>query len=494
MNKLMKRSALLIMALILCISVFSLVSCGGKEGGENDGLSLKKYSIAVEKGMELGNITAEAKKTDSQGTHYEIAVTPKTGYAVKKFVIGGVEAPLTDNKVNVILNSDTSISVEYQRKTSEELTKRQDMILAKMDQYTGTLFKYDKDYTYVLNGNKIVLKQGVLHGGLPYTAYDSISPDVFLEYAVSKDQNGVYTMSFPSGNDPFYWGGSCGNAAFWAWAAVSSTIKFSYSADMIEKFGAYTVGYFAYNTEEDIKNDTWQDTKTVCDNNGVDVMCEAYALLCRADAVQYKSTETNGHPAGNHVMIVTDVIVVRGQDGKISPERSFIKYQDQNGGYMTKVGKENKNVYSSCAYSGQMSFREMFDYGYLPMTCIELLDDSTPLAKAEIKDSLDSGSYNALNVTRGYVDSNYAITKVVMEITAANGNSVFKGTRHGLENSPTRLPLSTFTTTSGQHNQPNVYPTAFDGNSLAAGEYKCVVTAYVSSGENVVVRDFTFTK
>ena len=485
MKKIFGKLAVLLLMAIMCLSACLFVSCGREE--EMVETPFKEYSVNVENVLPLGEVTVNSKGAKEGGTLYEFAVTPKVGYAVKSFKISGTEFGLTDNKFECVLMQDVTVTVDYCRKNSEELTRRQDMVIDKISQYVDTYFKYDKDYKYVLYGADITLKAGVLHGGLPYTYYSSISPDVFLDFAVSHDNNGVYTLSFPMGYDPYYWGGSCGNAAYWAWATVSSTIRFSYSANMTEKNGVYTVGIFTYDPEKDINGDTWQDTAAICKANGMDVMFESYAMMNRADEMQYMNSEL-----GNHVIVVTEVNVVRDENGKISPTRSYILYSDQHGGFHERPSKDGKTVYSSCEYNSKKTFVDLYEAAYLPMTCIELLDDSTPLATAEFTESLEASKLNKMNVLRGYVETNYAITKVTMVITDENGNQLFNGTRHSSETSPVRFAYSKFATTDGDLDQTNVYDKKLDLNELPVGKLHCVVTAYVSTGDSSVVRDFVF--
>ncbi len=500
MKRFFGKFAVLLLALIMCFSVCLLASCengsGDKDGDEttdkqND-TPAKNYEVKVESNFPLGEVAFEAKSGKDGGTLYEFVVTPKVGYAVQSFKVDGTEVALADNKAEYVLKQDATVTVEYCRKNSAELQRRQQLVVDKITQYVDTYFKYDKDYTYNLGSREIVLKAGKLHGGLPYTAYSSISPDVFLDFAISKDNKGIYTLSFPMGYDPFYWGGSCGNASYWAWAAISPTIRFSYSRDMIEQNGVYPVGVWEYDPTTDIKGGLWQDTVDICNRNTIDVMAEAYAMMNKGDAMQY-----NSEAGGNHVVTVTEVRVIKNKNGKVNPQNSFIRYSDQHGGYKDRTGHDGTYVYSSCDYNTKLTFAQVFKKGYLPMTCIELLDDSTPIAKAEFKESVEASKLNKRYVTSGYVETNYAITKVVMVITDANGAEVYKATRYGLEHSPARLAYSLFTSNDYKNKYDKVehtgtYNDKLDLTALPTGKLRCVVTAHVSNGESSVVRDFTF--
>ncbi len=489
MKKFLNKSTIIVLVAVLCLSACLLFSCGEKEGpADESNVQMTTYNIGVQKGMVLGELKAEPVKSQDGGTLYKFEVNPKVGYNVKKFTLNGVEFALTDNKLETVLTADTVLSVEYERKTSDELTRRQNVILEKMEQLVGMQYKTDKTYQYDLNGNTIVLKEGNVYQGMPYTPYASTSPDAFLGFAVSQDDKGVYTMSFPTGYNPLYWGNSCGNSVYWSWASIASSIRCTWSVDMVEENGVIPVGEFTYNKETDISNRKWVDTVKVCEANGEAVMADAYALLQPADSLTYKS------PKGNHTLIVVSTNVVRNANGVVSLERSNIRYHDQHGGLNTVSGKNGGNVQTSCSYNGQMSFREMYETGYLPVTCIELLDDSTPIAKAEIKYSMAGSQVSALNVTRGYVESNYYISKVEMVVTDANGNEVYNDFRMGVEENPRRLSFSTFATTSGEYNVANVYAKAFNVDELPAGTYKVVATAHLSNGEKLVACDFQFTK
>lgn len=487
-----KRIVTLLFAMIMVASACLLASCGGdKDDGtpaQNSDQPAKSYTISVATPMDLGPVSAKKVGAKDGGTAYAFTVKPKVGYEVKSFQINGQEVALEDNKVECVLKADASVSVFYQRKNSEELQKRRQTVVDKMKVYTSTFFKYDKTYTYILHDKTITLEAGKLHAGLPYTMYAATSPDAFIDFAIRQDPDGAYVIAPPSGTNPFYWGGSCGNAAFFAWASVSSTIRFTYSADMLEKNGAIPVGVWSFDPATDIYNNVkFNDTKKICENNGINTMYEAYTYLMPGDAITYIS------PEGNHVVIVSDIRVARRNDGTIDPSKSQITYMDQHGGWNNSSFSGGKNAYTSCNYNGTMNFFDMYDTGYLPVSCIELLDDSQPLAKAEVIDSIKGDTLSLINVTRGYVEANYAISKVVMEIFDANGAVVYKGTRYTNESAPQRVGFSTFTTPDAEL-MKGVYTDVLNMDALASGTYRQVVTAYLTNGENYVARDKNFTK
>lgn len=444
------------------------------------------YVISLSEGSKLAELKSTLLNITDKGIEYELEVIPKVGYTVDAVSLNGEEKEISDNKIRVILNGDASVEVESSRKKSDELEKRRSTVVDKMFSYTTTRFRYDKDYKYILNDKEITLSRDVLYGGLPYTAYSAISPDAFLDFAVSRDEDGTYLLSFPYGDDPFYWGGSCGNAVFWSWASVSSSIKFSYSANMIEENGAIPVGTWTYTTD-DISNGIWSDTQKTCKQNGSDVLFESYALMAEGDALTYIS------PKGNHVMLVREVNIERSLSGRILGNKSYVTCMDQNGGFSYKDGADGVKYCSSCSVNSIISFESLFNEGYLPVTCIELLDDNVPLAEVVFKDSNQNDDFGYIDVTRGYFDSNYAISKVEMTVTDSAGNVVYEGVRHTVENNPLRFGFSKFSTNDAEFLE-DIYREKFDAYSLEKGNYRVIVKAFFSNGSSMIVRDKTFTR
>lgn len=482
---------LLLVSIVSCFlisckkSEIELETAFQKESQETTAIE-SPYIISLTEESGLAELKSSVLNITDKGVEYELEIIPKAGYTVESVFVNGEEKEISDKKVLIVLNGDASVDVDFSRKKSDVLEKRRCAVVDKMFSYTSTLFKYDKDYKYVLNGKEITLRKDVLHGGLPYTAYSAISPDAFLDFAVSRDEDGTYLLSFPYGDNPFYWGGSCGNAVFWAWASVSSTINFSYSANMIEENGAIPVGTWTYTTD-DINNGIWTDTQKTCKRNGIDVLFESYALLANGDALTYKFQNAN------HVMLVREVSIARSLTGRIIGNKSYVTCMDQNGGFSYKNGSNGVKYWSSCSVDSKISFESLFNEGYLPVTCIELLDDNVPLAEVVFQDSNQNDNFGYIDVTRGYIDSNYAISKVEMTVTDSEGNIVYDGVRHTVEDKPQRFGFSKFSTNDAEYKE-DIYSGKFNAYSLEKGDYRVIVKAFFSNGSSAIVRDRTFSK
>ncbi|MBQ7968840.1 MAG: hypothetical protein IJ292_03375 [Clostridia bacterium] len=436
------------------------------------------------------------------------------GYVVSG--IAGVKAysKVEDNVFKVEIPADTTevnIEISYARKTSTELEARRNLVLAKMQQITGFRYTVDRDYSYTHGGRTYELEEGKVYQGMPYSDYASLSFEAFMDFETTQGNGSVPVMSFridednffpvnhPTTGNSFFPGNSCADAVFWSWGTVASGIKFFSSKDMVESKGVYLVGdIIVYPTDfngtdtPETTDDSWKvDTKDVCTRNGQDKMAEAYALMATGDALVSNTSSLN------HTILVGSVEVKRNASGVVNPSTSYILYYDQNGGYEKLTGE---NILTCCSYNVEKTFTELYSEGYLPVTCIELLDDSTPLAKIEIKDSVieEGNELDYGYVTAGKITTNYALSTIKMEIKDATGDVVQSAVRYGHESPRLEFQIPWFknTSTMDSANISGVYSNSnvINKDTLAKGTYTCVVTGYFSNGEPETIREFTFTK
>jgi hypothetical protein len=478
------------LAAIMCLSLCLLASCGDKGDGENKGdgnENVKQYTISLEKQSPFGEVNAEAKKSQDGGTLYEFAVTPKFGYAVKSFKINGTEFQLKDNKFECILQQDITVSVEYQRKTNEELEARRETVLKKMQQITGTQFKYDRDYDYLISQKDTHIYGGAIYQGMPYANNPTLNYDAFIEdFTTGPDANGVYEVKDVLAYDKYIWGNNCADVVYWSWATIANSFdNITFSGYFLEKYDLVHVGDYDV-LEEEISKDRPKETIDICKRNGMQKMFEAYAMLMKGDGLMFY------HPTGGHVIMAAEVKLARTDDGKIDGERSKLVYYDQNSGYSQKQGINNRTVWSSCAYQGTMTFTQLYTEGYLPITCKELMDESIEIEAETFTDSMTAEQLTKINVLRGFIDFNYYVSKAKLEITDANGNVVYSGIRYRDETKPYRVSMTWFAekTTPSYANMEIYKPFSID--ELAAGSYHCKVDVYLSTGNVHTVRDFDF--
>ena len=486
----LKKMLVIAFAVMVCLSLCLLASCADK-GDEttpnDDGGVITTYTIGLEKPSVYGEVSAEPKRAQDGGTLYEFVVTPKLGYAVKSFKISGTEFPLKDNKFECILQQDVVVSVEYTRKTNEELEARRETVIKKMQQITGTQFIYDRDYDYLIQKKDTHITAGKLYQGMPYANNPTLNFDAFIEdFTTGPDANGVYTVKDILGDTNYVWGNNCADVVYWSWATISSTIECTYTAMFVDKYGLEYVGEYTV-AEEELKKNLLVETNDICTRNGMQTMFESYAMLLKGDGLVFY------HPAGGHAIMASEVKVARNPDGTINGDRSVLVYYDQNSGYSQKTGVNNKPVTSSCAYEGTMTFTNVYKDGYIPVTCKELLDESYGIAEESVKDSLTEAQLTKINVGRGFVETNYYVSKAKLEITDENGNVVYSAIRYRDETKPYRVSLTWFgKNTTESYANMNLYDDILDVETLASGNYHCKLDVYLSTGSVHTVRDFDF--
>ena len=336
------------------------------------------------------------------------------------------------------------------------------------------------------------LVPGVIYQGIPYT-HGGGSGYSFLALATGVDEDGVYIleglstdlMNGYSGNtlnNRSRLGNDCADAVFWAWAQVSASIQFPYTNYMIPSYGCLPVGDYIF-TEEPMM---WA-TANLCEQNGMQRMFEAYAQLQKADAL----VRINATKAGHTIMAVS-AQVVRNPDGTIDGEKSHIVYLDQDLAcerdyekyYDEELGKE---VFLCEKLDKTMTFDRLFQVGYLPITCKELIDP-TPLPKAEATDEVTAPTLE--NLFTGRVKSNYRIANVTVRILDEKEQTVQKSTCFGLQEDMYALDLSRFADPKEQL----LLSGKLDQEALPRGSYTCRVSCRLSTGEEIIFREFTFEK
>lgn len=345
-------------------------------------------------------------------------------------------------------------------------------------------------------GDIITLRKGRIYEGLPYTHGRGSGYD-FLAYGTSYNEDGVLVISdlahanLGGGTgslDPLATsriGNDCADMVFWAWAHVSTTISFEHCMNMVPANGCLPVGdYEGFDeTLEKILH-----TNPICEANGEQKMYECYAQLQIGDGMVHMNKNAQGHAIMN-----VKANVVRNADGTIDPMQSYCNILDQNSGGerdQTNAYKDEtigKIIYPLDQPDREMTFRELYQSGYLPITCKELVDAS-PLPEATITDSVKEPTID--NIFNGIVNCPYRISNVTITIQDAKGNTVQEATMFGLSEEMYDFNLERF-----NHNvEKTVMKGSINPDNLASGEYTVTHTAQIATGERIPFRTFTFTK
>jgi len=289
-------------------------------------------------------------------------------------------------------------------------------------------------------------------------------------------------------------GNDCSSAVFVAYAQIGASVTGASPRYMYEDYGFIKVG--EYETKTKLNSAGFprlDDTVEICMDNGTEVMYEAYAKLKKGDML----TSVPG-TGGSHVIMVTDVNIVY-KNEKIDGKKSTITVIDQTRTHQTN-GKsyENAELGETVYVIGGSenhgwTFRMLYDKGYLPYTCKELIDPSS-LLTPEVSDSETKYSYD--NLLIGKISSNWAIDVVTLTIKdnagkviqEATGRSV-RGNWDTIGDKQREFDLPQFVTDA-----PGKIVGKVDPEALVAGKYHCTVVCRLMSGQEIVVREFEFTK
>lgn len=408
----------------------------------------------------------------------------------------------------------TGFTVEYPTVSPTEpedpeaiLAYRRDVVEQAMREQSAILWRPAEDIIYSMWNNSggvaideqthpeeiVHLYADRIYQGIPYT-HGSASYFSFLSYATAQDENGVYTLTgitdqHLNGKSAYRenirarLGNDCADQLFWAWGRVSGSIYFRGTNSMTQFNGCLKVGDYEYSgTVFSAEN----NTKDIVKNNGNQRMFAAYAQLQKGDGMVLITLSGLGHA----VMVVTSNPVYN-EDGTIDGEKSYVTVLEQTSGneanetcyYNEELGQ---NVYLCEVMDKEWSYNTIFQKGYLPMTCKELVDPS-PRPAAAVEDCIDAPNLD--NMFRGTISANYRISSVTVTISQ-NGKTVQKATCFGQQEEMYTMNLYRFT---AEYETP-VLQGSIDLDTLPAGTYNCTFTAMLSTGDNLQFRNFTFTK
>lgn len=380
--------------------------------------------------------------------------------------------------------------------TEEEkaiIQQRRDTVEAHMRESVTLLWRPTENLTYGLaardNGTTLALKAGRLYQGMPY-AYAVGTQDSFLDYAGEPDENGIYTISGLDATALNYEsygarvGNDCSGAVTNAWSQVGTSFTASMSSQMFEKNGVIAVGDYDFTPTIDPESGRVYETATTLAKNGPATMFKAYAQLQKGDAVVAQYTD-----ASNHTMMIVSVDVVYNGDN-IDTKQSTVTVLEQT----RKIFKSGETyihpefqelVYVIGGVDKVYTFEYLYNKSYLPVTIRELVDPS-PVDEPWVKDTVETPTKD--NIFTGNITSNWYIDCVTVTITDGTGNVVQKVTGRAKRQFNKDFEMERFVTEN-----PGACKGSVDVTTLESGSYHCTVTAKLTTGKELTVRDFDFT-
>lgn len=475
---------------LLCMSlcaVLLLSGCGNLAAADETSLetteSLKApgWSVeTVETSATLASDSTDAALGDEEGT-----LSDNEMDSMYEESGDDTEGGFSDSVDGSDSSASSGSSSGSSSSTSATLSARRNMVEAEMREMMSVLWTPAETFTYYIDSaSPVTLYAGRIYQGIPYT-HGGSSGYAFLKYATNVDSKGVYTLSDLTQEALSYQtstariGNDCADAVFWAWGQVANSITFTSTKYMTESYGCLKVGNYAFSAAD------YSGVKTaaVCEENGEQTMFDCYAQMQKGDGMVMITSSGAGHS----VMTVR-VNVVYDADGMIDGEKSYATILEQTstlereqvGVYNSQLGA---TVYCLEELDKQWSFNTLYEKGYLPITCKELVDSSAT-AKVSVSDSISSPGLSDL--FSGTLTGTYKISHVTITITDATGKTVQQATCFAKQSEKYTFKLSRFGTDGG------VMLGAIDVSALAAGTYKCAYTCQVSTGDVITFREFEF--
>ncbi|MBQ3865535.1 MAG: hypothetical protein II776_01440 [Clostridia bacterium] len=335
-------------------------------------------------------------------------------------------------------------------------------------------FQWTPTHTFRVEYSRGVntFQKGVVYGGVPYA---HTSSSIYAMMDIYDEETGaLLTEPFVKGQSfTSYYGNDCADSIFWAWARVSSSIRYVLTTGMDPHAGCLKLGPYQYNEAEGYFGVT---TKGICQANGEQTMYRSYAMCQAADGIvmNNQSKGTGGHAR----MVSAQAVVVTAPDGTIDGDQSYLVCIEQRSSF-TPTDFGGHYVQVQGGIDRKFSFASLFLEGYIPFQIGEVAG-LLPVQKAAA--SLE-GEPTAAGLSEADLVSNYRIAKATFVLTNDRGEVVMDRFAYGSESWMYRMPL-----VSILHLRP-----AFALRDLEPGSYHLKLTALVGSGETLTAYDGPFT-
>lgn len=306
-------------------------------------------------------------------------------------------------KENVSQQEEAEIKNEYDKNgdgyiTNDEVNLRE-MVVKYMEDMAGVEWTATKLIDYTSEGFPLlVYKPGEKYLGMIYNS----SADGFEVFQEALDEQGNFIA------EDTYWtsgpGNSCATSIRHAWQLIAPSVEYQYSADMAPYYaytGVTAVGDVDWSTYAD-----YNTVESIVKKTDKAVIMEAYAQMLPGDAfVRFL------YEGGHAQMLTKEVEVVRDNAGNILPAQSYVYITEQN-----CLLNNIREYPSSWLLDYKMTFQDMYDGGYLPVSCKELQEGKTPIPTFELRGEFTSEDVLSTEKTKAYYKSNYVIMRATAEI------------------------------------------------------------------------------
>ena len=338
-------------------------------------------------------------------------------------------------------------------------------------------FTYEAAYAGAADaGGNITLYAGRRYQGMPYT-YAHYDLECFLD--LYNEETGLVEVSKYGNSAGLMMGNYCSTAAYYAWARVSTTLRWVGSHHICPAYGYLPIGPYKCDLTQTEHTEA-TSTGVICEANGQQTMFESYACLKPASGI-ICHTGINGHLR----MIRDAATVVRNADGTIDGAKSCVVCVEQVSLQREYTGEDGK-VYEIGRLESRYTFDQLWKDRYLPFDVPELCGKAK-VEEAWVRiESENDGAHPDLDaILKGKVVSNYPISRVDVSFTKADGSVAYEGFSFGTcKNYKSR-----------EVNFSRIFTSGTLTRYLKKGEtYRFTVTARLCNGETKTVFEKDLTR
>ncbi len=263
-------------------------------------------------------------------------------------------------------------------------------------------------------GAKTTLTKGTVYGGLPYGGVSSGTVYRLMEFY--NPETGVVNMKKATpGGETLYFANQCSMGAFQGWGRAINSAQYNWTEYMTQKNGFINVGPYTY--DKNLSSFAKKTTKSICEDNGKDVMYQSYAAMQPADGLVEFGTS-------GHVIMCSGVNVVY-SGGAIDEEKSSFTVIDQGQKYKEMEQSDGSKIMVQGGVDRTVTFKGAFESGYLPFTFAEFLG-TDPIETATAEINVEGESVNQAILKKAVVTSNYSIADLYINILNQSGNVVYR--------------------------------------------------------------------
>lgn len=205
-------------------------------------------------------------------------------------------------------------------------------------------------------------EKGIKYHGVLYNTYFGLDSPITMTnlemFKTSLDENNVYVGTTVRSEAC---GNHCTSAVILSWQHIGDKTTARWSRNMLPTSGT---GICAIGYKFEPEDDT---TLKMKERNTEEEIYECYAKATRADAI------INVWDKAGHCRMLDTVVTVR-ENGKINPEKSYVKCLEQTWSWDPQLDFEKCGYMTTWFVGHEYSFKTLYEKNFLPITVKSLID------------------------------------------------------------------------------------------------------------------------